>query len=142
MGNKPVNVEVTAPAVPVMITTDPIKLRQIITNLTSNAAKFTDHGKIVITLSVIGGGLEISVSDTGTGIREEHLSTIFTAFSQVEEAKTKQHAGTGLGLTISKNLAEIIGGSITVSSAFGKGTKFTVSLPFHNIERGGLYSAE
>jgi signal transduction histidine kinase len=142
VGNKPVTVEVTAPAVPIMINTDPIKLRQIVTNLASNAAKFTESGKIVITLAIAGSRAEIAVSDTGIGIKEEDLDKLFTAFSQIEDTKTKTHQGTGLGLTISKNLAELIGGSISVASAFGRGTTFTLFLPIQNIEQGGLYDTE
>jgi len=142
VGHKPVAVEVSAPSLPVMIATDPIKLRQIVTNLASNAAKFTESGKITITLAIAGSRMEITVSDTGIGIKEEDLDKLFTAFSQIEDVKTKLHQGTGLGLAISKNLAELIGGSISVASAFGKGTAFTVSLPIQNIERGGLYDTE
>jgi len=143
VGKKPVSVEVSAPAMPIMIFTDPIKLRQIITNLASNASKFTESGKITLTLTIIGSSLEISVTDTGMGIKEEHLDKLFTAFGQIEDAKTKQHEGTGLGLTISRNFAELLGGSISVSSVFGNGTTFTVSLPIQNMERqGGLYNAE
>jgi signal transduction histidine kinase len=143
VGKKPVSVTVSAPATPIMVTTDPIKLRQIVMNLASNAAKFTESGTIAVTLSIIGNKLEIAVTDSGMGIKEEHLDKLFTAFGQIEDAKTKQHEGTGLGLTISKNFAELIGGSISVSSVFGKGTTFTVALPLQNIERqGGLYNAE
>ncbi len=137
VGSKPVKVIVMAPSMPVMATTDPIKLRQIVMNLASNAAKFTDRGEIVISLSFIGSKLEIAVSDTGPGIRSEHREKLFTAFSQIEDAKTKTHEGTGLGLTISKNLAELINGSISVESVYGEGTTFIVS-----IEQGGLYDAE
>jgi len=132
VGNKPVNVEVSTPIIPLIITTDPIKIRQIVTNLTSNAAKFTDSGKITLMLKLLEERLEISVSDTGIGIKEEHCDKLFVAFGQVEDAKTKQHTGTGLGLTISKNLVELIGGTITVSSKFGEGSTFTVLLPLHN----------
>ena len=143
VGKKPVSVEVSAPAMPIMIFTDPIKLRQIVINLASNASKFTESGRITLTLAIIGSSLEISVTDTGMGIKEEHLDKLFTAFGQIEDAKTKQHEGTGLGLTISRNFAELLGGSISVSSAFNKGTTFTVSLPLQNMDRqGGLYNAE
>ncbi len=143
VGKKPVSVEVAAPAMPIMIFTDPIKLRQIVTNLASNASKFTESGKITLTLAIIGSSLEISVTDTGMGIKEEHLDKLFTAFGQIEDAKTKQHEGTGLGLTISKNFAELLGGSISVSSVFGEGTTFTLSLSLQNMDRqGGLYNAE
>ncbi len=143
IGKKPVSVEVTALPVPVMITTDPIKLRQILMNLVSNAAKFTESGRIEIMLSILGSSLVIAISDTGIGIKEEDLHKLFTAFSQVEDAKTKQHEGTGLGLTISKNLVELINGTISITSAYGKGTTFVVTLPLLNMEReGGLYNAE
>lgn len=143
LGKKPVTVAVTAPGLPVMVNTDPIKLRQILMNLVSNAAKFTESGRIDIALSVLGNCLVIAVSDTGIGIKEEDLHKLFTAFSQVEDAKTKTHEGTGLGLTISKNLAELIGGTISITSTYGKGTTFAVSLPLQNMERqGGLYNAD
>jgi signal transduction histidine kinase len=142
VGNKPVNVEVSGPAMPIIITSDPIKLRQIVINLTSNAAKFTDRGKIVLSLSLIGSNVVIEVSDTGIGIKQEHLDKLFKAFSQIEDAKTKKHDGTGLGLTISKSLVEIIGGSISLASTFGAGTTFTVTLPLLNMERGGSYVTE
>jgi len=143
IGKKPVAVEVRAPAMALMVTTDPIKLRQVLMNLVSNAAKFTEAGRIEITLSIIGSNLVIAISDTGIGIKEEDLHKLFTAFSQIEDAKTKTHEGTGLGLTISKNLVELIGGTISITSTYGKGTTFIVSLPLKNMERqGGLYSAE
>jgi signal transduction histidine kinase len=143
LGNKPVAVEVRAPVMTTMVSTDPIKLRQILMNLVSNAAKFTESGRIEIALSILGSSLMIAISDTGIGIKEEDLHKLFTAFSQIEDAKTKKHEGTGLGLTISKNLVELIGGTISITSTYGKGTTFVVSLPLQNTERrGGLYSAE
>jgi signal transduction histidine kinase len=143
VGNKPVTVELATPPLPITIVTDLIKLRQILTNLISNAVKFTASGKITLTLSVIGTMVEIAIADTGIGIKEEHLHKLFTAFGQIEDAKTKQHEGTGLGLTISKNLAELIGGSITITSTYGKGATFLLTLPIRNTERpGGIYHAE
>jgi signal transduction histidine kinase len=129
IGNKPVVVKVELPLKPLQIMSDPIKLRQILTNLTSNAAKFTEEGAITIGSMISGNQLSIAVSDTGIGIREEDLALIFTAFSQVEDPSTKMHEGTGLGLTISKNLAKLLGGKITVSSKYGAGTKFNLNLP-------------
>ncbi len=143
IGSKPVTVEVRAPTMPVLITSDPVKLRQIILNITSNAAKFTEQGKITMTLSIIGGRLEITVADTGIGIKREHLEGLFSPFKQLGNSQKKRYEGTGLGLTISRNLAELIGGTISVSSVFEKGTTFTLSLPFRQIERqGGIYVAE
>jgi signal transduction histidine kinase len=129
VGKKPVAVKVEAPHLAITITTDLVKLRQIIMNLASNAAKFTEQGSITLSLSIFDKKLEIAVADTGIGIREQDIDRLFTAFSQVEDAKTKQYEGTGLGLTISKNFAELINGSISIRSAYGKGTTFVVSLP-------------
>ena len=143
IGGKPVSVEVTTPFMDVMISTDNVKLRQILTNLVSNAVKFTEQGKITITLSVIGSWMEIAVSDTGIGIQEEELHKIFTAYVRTEDAKAKKYEGMGLGLTISMNFAALLGGTISVTSIYGKGTTFVVSLPIQNRERlGGLYNVE
>jgi len=131
IGSKPVDVEVVAHDGPVFIVSDPIKVRQILTNLTSNAAKFTDKGRIVLALSTENERLRISVSDTGMGIKEDDFDKLFMAFSQLEDAKTKRHEGTGLGLTITKNLLDLLGGSISVLSKFGEGTTFEVSLPLN-----------
>jgi signal transduction histidine kinase len=129
IGNKPVDVEVTAQDSPVFIVSDPVKVRQILINLTSNAAKFTDKGKIILTLSTGNNRIKIAVSDTGIGIKEDDLNKLFTAFSQLEDVKTKRYEGTGLGLTITKNLLGLLGGNISVLSKFGKGTTFEVYLP-------------
>lgn len=143
LGKKPVTVTVTAPNLPVMINTDPIKLRQILMNLVSNAAKFTESGRIDIMLSILGSSLTIAVSDTGIGIKEEDPCKLFTAFSQVEDAKTKQPQGMGLGLIISKNLTELIGGTISITSTCGKGTTVVVSLPLQIAEnQRELYNAD
>ncbi|HYA86278.1 MAG TPA: ATP-binding protein [Nitrospirota bacterium] len=142
VGSKPVKVKVMSPSMPVMVISDPIKLRQIIMNLANNAVKFTERGEITITLAIIGSRLEIVINDTAPGIREEHREKLFTAFCQIEDAKTNTREGTGLGLTLSKKLAELIGGSISVTSIYGEGTAFTVSLPLQNIEHRGLYDVE
>ncbi len=143
IGNKPVSVEVREPSLSVMINTDSVRLRQILINLVSNAAKYTEQGKIVITLSVIGSWMEIAISDTGVGIREEDLHKLFTTYGRIEDAKTKEQGGAGLGLSISKNLAELLGGMISVTSSYGKGTTFVVSLPLQQVNsQRGLYTAE
>ncbi len=137
IGDKPVLVEVVAPTRPLIITTDSVKLRQILVNLMSNAAKFTEQGHIRLSLTFHRDQMELSVSDTGIGIKPGNLERLFTAFSQIEDAKTKRYEGTGLGLTISRSLAQALGGGIGVSSTFGSGTVFTVSLPLNTIEKGG-----
>ncbi len=131
LGPKPVSVEVSISEGMAGMKSDRVKIRQIMTNLMSNAAKFTDKGQILLSAARTGGEVVISVSDTGIGIREEDLERLFEAFSQLEDAKTKRHEGTGLGLMITKNLVDLLGGRVTVRSEFGKGTAFDVYLPFH-----------
>ena len=131
LGPKPVCVEVSISEVMDGMKTDRVKVRQILTNLMSNAAKFTDKGQIILSAKRNGEEVVISVSDTGIGIREKDIERLFEAFSQLEDAKTKRHEGTGLGLMITKNLVDLLGGRVTVRSEFGKGTAFNVYLPFH-----------
>ncbi len=141
--NKPVIVEVACPAAPVIVVTDPVKLRQIVMNLAINAAKFTNSGKVSLMLGIIGSGLEIAIGDTGIGIKKEHLSGLSAAFSQVQDAKTKICEGTGTGLSVSKHLTDLLGGTISVTSVSGTGSTFAVSLPLQLGERlEGLYNAD
>jgi signal transduction histidine kinase len=142
IGNKLIDVAIAAPTSPFIITSDPIKVRQIVMNLVSNAAKFTEQGKILLAFTANANRFEISVSDTGIGIRRENLDRLFAAFSRIEDGKTAMQEGTGLGLTISKNLIEMLGGTIRATSTFGKGSIFTVSLPYESRQRqGDLYGA-
>ena len=99
--------------------TDQDKLRQIVLNLLSNAAKFTEHGRIVLAATDEDGDVSISVSDTGIGIPEDQLPHIFEEFTQVDASTTRKHSGTGLGLAISQRLASLLGGSIDVESEPG-----------------------
>jgi len=130
LGAKPVSVEVSVSEDLSGMRSDRVKVRQIMTNLLSNAAKFTDNGQIVLSACRAGRDVVISVSDTGMGIREEDLERLFHAFSQLEDAHTKRHEGTGLGLMITKNLASLLNGRIMVQSEFGRGTTFQVHLAF------------
>ena len=137
VGNKPITVEVIAHEGSVSMVSDPVKIRQILTNLLSNAAKFTEQGKIVISVGVEGNEVRIVVSDTGIGIKEEDMNKLFVAFSQMEDTATKRYEGTGLGLNITRNLLDILNGKITVSSKYGEGTTFTVLLPLKHNNKGG-----
>ena len=116
------------PALP-PVTTDRDKLKQILLNLLSNAAKFTDEGVIRIAAWRAGDTLILAVSDTGIGIPPEALGYIFEEFRQVDMSSTRVHGGTGLGLTIVRRLARLLGGEVTVESDLGKGSTFTVTLP-------------
>ena len=111
------------------IYSDQDKIRQIVLNLLSNAAKFTHSGKIILSAKQSGTNLRIAVSDTGIGISEEALTRIFKEFQQADTSTTRQYGGTGLGLSISRNLARLLGGDITVESELGKGSTFTAVIP-------------
>jgi signal transduction histidine kinase len=112
-----------------LLFTDGSKLRQILLNLLSNAVKFSDSGEIRIRSRLDGDMVEISVTDTGIGIAEENLERIFDPFWQVEQRSTRKVGGTGLGLSVSRTLARLIGGDIRVESEIGKGSSFILTLP-------------
>jgi PAS domain S-box-containing protein len=108
---------------------DQDKIRQIVLNLLSNAAKFTHAGKIILAARQEGENLRISVSDTGIGISAEALPRIFKEFQQADNTTTRQYGGTGLGLSISRNLALLLGGDLMVKSEPGEGSTFTLIIP-------------
>jgi signal transduction histidine kinase/PleD family two-component response regulator len=110
------------------------RIRQIMTNLVGNAVKFTAHGQILIDVEremgdAVPARMRVSVHDTGCGIPEEKIGTLFQKFSQADGSTTRQYEGTGLGLAISKQLAELMGGSIGVRSSPGEGSTFWFTLP-------------
>lgn len=110
---------------------DALRLRQVVTNLVGNAVKFNAKGGVTyISTSVLDSGCWVlQVVDTGVGIPEKLLGTIFDEFTQVDSSSTRRHGGTGLGLTITKGLIELMGGQIDVESEVGNGTTFVVTLP-------------
>ena len=109
---------------------DLTKVRQALFNLLSNAAKFTDHGTISLTVQrERDAWLTFAVSDTGIGMTEEQLGRLFEAFSQAEAATSRQYGGTGLGLAISRHFCRLMGGDLTVESVHGQGSTFTVRVP-------------
>lgn len=113
---------------------DALRLRQIVLNLLSNAVKFTPPGGTVrLTAECGGGGLNLSVADTGIGIRPEDLDHIWTPFFQAEATLSRRFAGTGLGLPIVRHYVEAHGGTISVDSTPGKGTTFTLQLPAERV---------
>jgi signal transduction histidine kinase len=111
------------------ITTDRDKLKQVVLNLLSNSAKFTEKGEIKVAAWSVNGSMKLAVSDTGIGMSKDALSYIFEEFRQVDMSTTRKYGGTGLGLAIVKRLTNLLGGDIAVESEEGKGTKFTVTLP-------------
>ncbi len=111
------------------IHSDQDKIKQIVLNLLSNAAKFTAAGRITLKAAIENEMLIVAVSDTGIGITEEALGRIFEEFQQADTSTTRQYGGTGLGLTISRDLARLLGGDLTAASEYGKGSTFTLAVP-------------
>ncbi|MBP1760575.1 MAG: domain S-box [Firmicutes bacterium] len=133
-------VVVKAPDVPDVLIGDPLRLGQILLNLANNAVKFTDHGEVIVrikleNISKDDATIAFSVEDSGIGMTQEQIATLFNAFSQADASTTRKYGGTGLGLTISKNLIEMMGGNIRVESEFGKGSKFSFDLKFEIFEK-------
>lgn len=121
------------PGVPARVTGDPTRLRQVLNNLVGNAVKFTDSGEVRIRVSFgVSSGearLTIEVSDDGVGIPADRLDAIFESFVQADDSTTRKHGGTGLGLAITRQLVELMGGSIHVESTFGIGSTFRLQIP-------------
>ena len=125
----------TDPAVPTALVGDPLRLGQILINLSNNAVKFTDAGEIVVTTKLVKKDdahvtLKFSVQDTGVGMTEEQAAKLFQPFMQADSSTTRKYGGTGLGLTISKRLAEMMGGEIWVESKQGQGSTFSFTANF------------
>ena len=119
-----------------MVKTDPFRLRQILSNLIGNAIKFTDQGTIEFGYKVVSQEkLEFFVKDTGVGLTREELDIIFDRFKRSPNSEEKNIIGTGLGLTISKNLVELLGGEMWVDSSPGNGTTFFFTLPYLKITK-------
>ena len=136
------------PKTPKYVIGDPVRLRQILINLISNAFKFTSRGQILILVSPDEKNLKnitFSVCDTGIGVDQEKQQSLFSAFSQADTSTTRKYGGTGLGLAITKQLTELMGGSIGIESTLGHGATFWVTLPMPVAEaeekhQVGLYS--
>ena len=120
---------------------DPLRLRQIITNLLSNAIKFTEEGFVAVSVRTrpIEGRFrtfqfDIEVRDSGTGIENDKLQSIFEKFTQADGSITRKYGGTGLGLAITKRLTELQAGRVTVESTPGSGSRFTISIPYDVVQ--------
>jgi PAS domain S-box-containing protein len=113
---------------------DALRIEQILLNLLSNAVKFTDHGEVRVRALVRDGKLVIAVSDTGIGMNMAQVAGLFRPFEQADGSTSRQYGGTGLGLTISKRLVEMLGGSIQAFSEPGQGTRFEVTLPLIEVQ--------
>jgi len=133
--------------VPTVVRGDPLRVCQILSNLLSNAVKFTDQGEIAY--RVHGERLEddrvrfvFSVTDSGTGIAPDDLALLFQPFTQVDASSTRRFGGTGLGLTIARRMAQIMGGDIGVSSTLGKGSTFTLTIEAEVVDWGRVQPVE
>ena len=145
-------------SMPDSVRCDEMRIRQILMNLVSNAIKFTERGEVVISVqattrleaenssSVPGMELHFAIRDTGIGIKPEKQNTIFQAFTQADSSSTRRHGGTGLGLTISKRLVELMGGRIWVESLYQRGSTFSFTIPVSIVanpsERPALDAAD
>ena len=123
-----------------VVFSDSLKLRQVLLNLLSNAAKFTETGEVYVEAEVVGTTLVFSVEDTGVGIAPEHVEHVFEKFRQLDGSATRKVGGTGLGLAIVREVTHILGGNVAVVSTLGRGSRFTVTLP-HALEGDGTGSA-
>ncbi len=130
-------------SVPDVVLGDALRIRQVLVNLISNAIKFTQRGEVVVSVEAKPRGagneseleLHFSVRDTGIGISREKRDAIFHAFTQGDNSTTRQYGGTGLGLTISKRLVEMMGGRIWVESEYQRGSTFSFTVPVRVVER-------
>src|SRR5690349_2551464 len=123
-----------APKVPTNLVGDPTRLRQVLLNLLGNAIKFTESGEVALRVtpdadSTVPGALRFTISDTGIGIPDDKLGAVFERFTQADSSTTRRYGGSGLGLTISKRLVELMGGRIWVESGVGKGSVFSFAVP-------------
>ncbi len=133
IGDKPIEFNVKfAPDIPYMVHGDGGKVRQIVTNILTNAVKYTDKGSVSFLVNCVSDSeytkLIISVEDTGRGIKPEQIDKLFAKFERLEEDRNTTLEGTGLGLAITKRFVEMLGGKIVVQSKYGEGSKFTVYL--------------
>lgn len=132
--DKPIELLVEGPAEPLEVEADRVKVQQIMTNLVSNGIKYSDEGTVTLEIAEanhaeLGPVVEISVTDTGTGISKEDLERLFTRFTQLNTGKARPGSGTGLGLYITSQFVEMHSGRISVESEVGVGSRFVVSLP-------------
>ncbi|KAI8991742.1 hypothetical protein BDF20DRAFT_812919 [Mycotypha africana] len=127
-------------AIPDQLIGDPLRLRQVITNLIGNAVKFTTQGEVSLETRIVSMQgdnviVELCVRDTGIGIQEDKLNVIFDTFCQADGSTTREYGGTGLGLSISKQLVQLMGGDLWVTSMYGRGSQFFFTLTFKRYPR-------
>ena len=136
---KGLNLQINIGQIPALMIGDPLRIRQIVVNLLSNAVKFTDTGYVRLDVQAVqdtngGWQLHIAVIDTGIGIAPQRLAQVFDKYTQAEASTSRKYGGTGLGLTICRELAQMMGGDILVESTPGKGSCFTAMLHLKQAE--------
>jgi signal transduction histidine kinase len=122
-------------AVPTVVCGDAVRLRQVLTNLVGNGIKFTDRGAVTLELNIVRATpsrdeILFTVRDTGIGISPDRQAAVFESFTQADDGTTRRFGGTGLGLTISRQLVELMGGTLGIESTVGQGSTFRFSLAF------------
>lgn len=129
---------------PKYLTGDVLHTKQVILNLISNAVKYTEEGRVTLEINASGDQIIFSVKDTGIGIRKEDMDTLFDMFTRVDMKRHRNIEGSGLGLTIAKELCEQMGGQIMQRVSIGKGSRFTVCLPLKSTgeEKIGKWNFE
>jgi len=132
---KSLTFKVEMPSSDLTLHTDRTKVKQILLSLLANAVKFTPHCGIWVTISKDEEDLRFDVRDTGIGIRQSDLDSIWEDFRQVDQSRTREFGGTGLGLSITRKLVDALGGHVFAESTFGKGSTFTVVLPIKSVVR-------
>lgn len=125
-----------APGLPAGLLSDERRLRQILNNLLGNAIKFTARGSVRLRIAPHGGMIAFSVADTGIGIPKEKQRLVFEPFEQADRSMQRRYGGAGLGLSISRDLAELLGGRLSLESAPGRGSVFTLLLPARRRRHG------
>ncbi|MDD8018017.1 MAG: response regulator [Bacteroidota bacterium] len=126
-------VQTISPNLP-LLQTDVLKIKQILVNLLSNAVKFTEQGEITVSVTQRNDMLVFAVKDSGIGIEQKNYEKVFEEFQQIDNSNTRKYKGTGLGLPISRRLARLLGGDLTVESEFGKGSTFILTVPSTYVE--------
>ncbi len=120
-----------------VVRADPLRLRQVVLNLAGNAVKFTEHGGVSLEASLVPGGVEIAVADSGIGIAPEAMPHVFDEFRQADAGTARRYQGSGLGLAIVHRLVRLHGGTVAVESEPGRGSIFTVRLPAEGVPTAG-----
>lgn len=130
--NKPIQIKTIFPVEKYIILSDPLKIKQILLNIASNSAKFTKEGYILFGFEEIKKNVLIKIEDTGKGISLEEKDKIFNPYCSISRAKDKICESSGLGLYITRELLDLLGGSIFIKSEYGKGTTVCISIPLRN----------